>query len=77
MKHNHRRIVNQQITDLLNKAAQRPGKDDPLGIVGLGSTLVAVQVWVKQAELDMAYQEARAALIGTLEARIGQRTGER
>jgi hypothetical protein len=39
-----REIIQQQINELHAKATARPTKDDPLGMVGFGATLLAAKI---------------------------------
>ncbi len=39
--------IDRQIEVLLSKATDRPGPNDPMNMVGLGSTLLAAQMFTK------------------------------
>lgn len=50
----------QQIADLLSKAAERPGPNDSMGMVGFAATLLAANMFVKSETLKLAEQKAKA-----------------
>lgn len=51
--------VEQDIARLMEQAAARPGPDDPMGMVGFGSTWLAATLWIKQEEGKVKEKEER------------------
>lgn len=47
-----RKMIKQQISDLQAKATARPGKDDPLGMVGMAATLLAAKMQAMLLQSD-------------------------
>lgn len=72
---NRRSLVEAQMKDLLDAAAQ-PAGADLAGMANLGRALLYLEMYEKNERSKARYHAPMSDLIATLKARIQQRAGE-